>query len=428
MNIHWKNLAIPVGVVALYLTSGAFANTQNDNILDGDTVRSMDIAPVLGRGYSVQTGTLQSNCVDVNETHVPSYNYAYNFYDFTETTTYDESSVSTDPSTAMGLASTMTGSFAYHTVVEKLKHKRSSTGKVSLRTHLVVGTMRVERFYSTIEEHKSALIPEAEILLTKGDYVGFFKACGPNYIRTIRRAQEVTAIFTFQSTSTGLARQFAAELKVKGSDGSPSAVTLSSKSKYSTILSTLEIDIHAYGLGLDQQGTGTLVANSLEDYGDTMNFAFDAMTKNEDYTIGMVYTIVIKPWVENPLFTAAVGTSSSASPLLKLPAVRSTLPRAVRTVVAGGGNYVDGDSRGDLECSVAGQEMDSDFYCCPSASLYNPITGEYNSDNPNIVNAGFLKILLSLFQVRPWQPWLRMLNMSFSWIKLFDTSFISLHH
>ena len=76
MNINWKNLAIPVGVLALYLTNSASANTQNDNILDGDTVRSMDIAPVLGRGYSVETGTLQSTCVDVNETHVPSYNFA----------------------------------------------------------------------------------------------------------------------------------------------------------------------------------------------------------------------------------------------------------------------------------------------------------------------------------------------------------------
>ena len=59
----------------------------------------------------------------------------------------------------------------------------------------------------------SELSPSAKILLDKQDYIGFFKSCGPNYVRGIRRSQELTIIFTFLSPSKDIPSEFAAELK-----------------------------------------------------------------------------------------------------------------------------------------------------------------------------------------------------------------------
>ncbi len=44
-------------------------------IISDDRVRSLDITPVLGRGYSIMTNSFQSNCLQVDESTIPTYNY-----------------------------------------------------------------------------------------------------------------------------------------------------------------------------------------------------------------------------------------------------------------------------------------------------------------------------------------------------------------
>ena len=58
--------------VALYLPK--VDSTSPFTIAD-DRVRSLDISPVLGRGYSIMTNTFQSTCLVVEEATVPSFNY-----------------------------------------------------------------------------------------------------------------------------------------------------------------------------------------------------------------------------------------------------------------------------------------------------------------------------------------------------------------
>ena len=48
-------------------------------IIADDRVRSLDISPVLGRGYSIMTNTYQSTCLVVEQTTVPSFNYDCKF-------------------------------------------------------------------------------------------------------------------------------------------------------------------------------------------------------------------------------------------------------------------------------------------------------------------------------------------------------------
>ena len=78
--------------------------------------------------------------------------------------------------------------------------------------------MRIERYYASLREEVSPLVEPAQELLNRQDYVGFFKACGPNYIRGIRRAQEVTAMFSFKSSDVETASQYASNVQVKLAD------------------------------------------------------------------------------------------------------------------------------------------------------------------------------------------------------------------
>jgi len=47
----------------------------NPFLISDDRVRKLDIAPVLGRGYSIMTDTYMSTCLIVDDTTVPSFNY-----------------------------------------------------------------------------------------------------------------------------------------------------------------------------------------------------------------------------------------------------------------------------------------------------------------------------------------------------------------
>ena len=69
-------------------------------------------------------------------------------------------------------------------------------------------------------------------------------------VRSIRRAQEITVIFKFNSPSRDLAQEFAAGIKVQ-SGTSAIDESILDKKKFSLIKESLEIKVLAYGLGLN---------------------------------------------------------------------------------------------------------------------------------------------------------------------------------
>ena len=50
--------------------------------ISDDRIRSLDISPVLGRGYSIMTNAFHSTCLVVEEVTTPSYNYDCKFIYF----------------------------------------------------------------------------------------------------------------------------------------------------------------------------------------------------------------------------------------------------------------------------------------------------------------------------------------------------------
>lgn len=57
-----------------FLAAVAIANGSPYTISD-ERVRSLDVTPVLGRGYSIGTDSFHSTCLVVSDTTTPSYNY-----------------------------------------------------------------------------------------------------------------------------------------------------------------------------------------------------------------------------------------------------------------------------------------------------------------------------------------------------------------
>jgi hypothetical protein len=70
MNAVVKNIAI----AALALLP--VATNANPYIISDERARSLDVTPVLGRGYSVMTNSFQTTCLEFTDITVPSFNYA----------------------------------------------------------------------------------------------------------------------------------------------------------------------------------------------------------------------------------------------------------------------------------------------------------------------------------------------------------------
>lgn len=266
-------------------------------------IRDHDLTPVLGRGFSLATGTLQSSCLEVVERTRPSYDYDYYF---TEVKSSSEEEVE------KSFEGKFKGSFSYWGVKVKIKASVKSASKSNTKKskRFIIATMRTERYYDSVDEIHARLSSDAHSLLASGQYISFFQACGPNYIRSIRRAQEVTAIFEYESESKTGNSEFEAKLKVDISGWGQKASTemkYESKSKHHSENSSLKISIVGYGLGLNEDGAGSLIAKSMDDYMKVMEFAFRSMQATG---IGMVQSIEIVPWVDNPQFQVAAGLAT----------------------------------------------------------------------------------------------------------------------
>ncbi len=262
----------------------------------------------------------------------------------------------------------------------------SSTTKISRETYFIVAVMRIERYYASLKEEKSNLTKEARILLERQDYVGFFKGCGPNFIRGIRRAQEVSAIFKFTSSTTELASDFTKSLKATSKQGAAkeevATTDFSTQSKYDAITSNLQIDIVGFGLGLNGPKGESLVASNVEEFKEVMSFAFNIMTKTDDAShAGMVYGIEIAPWVENVQFQKASGLYNGD---VKIPLSRNLIPKSYRLDTDGRTKITRYDSslREEYRCKNQGLEIDKYGFCCEPVSLYDNIQRIYNFTNP----------------------------------------------
>jgi hypothetical protein len=261
-------------------------------------------------------------------------------------------------------------------------------GKVSVKTRALAATMSIERYYSSMREEISPLSPDAIKLLTEEDYVGFFKACGPTYTRSIRRAQEVVAYLSYVEASKTRARQYNSQFQASSGrwqfmNKYKKKRSSTAASKYKSVNSSLTIEIYGWGLGLSQDGSDTLVATSIDDYIQVMKFAFRTMTmsNSDSFAIGMVYGIEVVPWVNNLSFQA---NSRLGDEDIILPMPRSLIPKAYPVDPDNDGviTFVNDESttgRPLWRCRDHGSAIDKYGYCCEIEQLIDVTNEEYRT-------------------------------------------------
>lgn len=240
--------------------------------------------------------------------------------------------------------------------------------------------MRIERYYASVREEVSPLSTDALYLLANEDYIGFFKACGPTYVRSIRRLQEVSTFFIFSSTNTERSTEYANKISVSSWWSGRSNRQSSHRSKFNSESKSMRIVIKGFGMGLSEDGSEALIAQTLDDYAKVMRFAFNSMTKNKNSVhIGMVYGMEIVPWVENTAFQVGATLQDQ---VVEIPLLLSVIPRAYKKYSDPKDyNFVNTD-RGNYRCKEIGYQIDKFGYCCEAEALFNTEKQVYETINP----------------------------------------------
>ncbi len=324
-------------------------------------------------------------------------------------------STANDPDFISHIHEKLGDSFGYHFFKQIIKERQEevSTKPGSLKTDLryIVSTMRIERYYTSMDDASSKLLDEAQELLNNQDYFGFFKACGPTFIRGIRRAQEITAIFSFDYTDEDTALKFSSSVRRSAGYRKTRTTTIREENRVSPVTKNLRIRIIGYGLGLTQKvyldkdgmaateataldeiGSETLVATTLEEYKKVMKFAFITMTKNKDSVhIGMVYGVEVVPWVENLAFQVFSGLQDE---VVEVPLARSMIPIAYRRTDPTDTKFVnDEETRAAFRCKDIFLEIDMFGYCCTPDALFDHETQTYDPNDPQLRTCRPIRVL-----------------------------------
>lgn len=291
------------------------------------------------------------------------------FYDF-----------SSSSNTLVDMASEFSFSFAYWGYKAKYSAESKTTTSSASKTRTLVASMRIERYYSSVKEERSIMKSDAITMLSNKDYVGFFTSCGPTYIRSLRRAQEVTAFLNFKSTNSESASSYVSSVQTSTWYGYGSDSSSSSSSQSSSESKSLKITIQGYGLGLTVKGSETLIATSIEEFQGVMKFAYNSMTRVKDtVNIGMVYGMEVIPWVNNPQFQLNAAIDDE---IIEVPVIRSLIPKAIN-LSDPSDTYFNNTARENYRCKEPTFAIDKFGACCEFGELYDFTEKQYNLLNPH---------------------------------------------
>mmetsp|Transcript_23457 Transcript_23457/g.53540 ORF Transcript_23457/g.53540 Transcript_23457/m.53540 type:complete len:543 (-) Transcript_23457:264-1892(-) len=254
-----------------------------------------DSTPALGRGYSPGTGIYFSKCLAGTKTTTTTFDYDFFLF-----------SLSASRSSSEIGGGSIKERTSYIDVVKKQKEMKENNEKSEMQMKVVVSVISVDKYYTSVDESASALDTNVQDLLQGYGFLSVAQACGPYYIRSIRRSSEVLSFFVYFSGESSESKSKESENLIqsvrRSGKGSDSEETSASTSSWKASL--MIIYISAKGLDLNTDQGGNLIAADLEQYNEAMTVAFSMMINP---LAGQILSMEIVPWSSNPAFQGAVG-------------------------------------------------------------------------------------------------------------------------
>uniref|UniRef100_A0A7S1G1Q9 Uncharacterized protein n=1 Tax=Corethron hystrix TaxID=216773 RepID=A0A7S1G1Q9_9STRA len=262
--------------------------------------------PVMGRGYSAATSQMLSSCMIVPDLTNPTFDYDYKYQEVSKTfsgyglevpyghgnSLFDDFKNFVGVGDGDGLFDCPVMDKIFNAMRRETDNLISGNIFADQRAQFVFTVMKADLYYNSADESSMSLSADAVGLLRRGEFIGFIQACGPAFIRSIRRTKQIGTLFTMKTSSTQSSSYFSSWFWFRRGGQS----TASSSN-------TNSLNIEIFGVGLYfNAADSTLVAKSMDDYDAVMAYGFESM---KDQRTGLVESIEILPWASSTSFQVA---------------------------------------------------------------------------------------------------------------------------
>lgn len=193
----------------------ALLSRTDGRVIDGFAVKgNKNVAPVLGRGYSYTTGMFLSKCLSHGAITPPSFDYTFHFR---ETQSQHQIDASNGIENKLYQPETPGGrSMHEKSKLNSMGFKKTGKMENSVQTHLMFAEMKIDKYYASMDESESVLDGNVQAMLARQDFLGVISACGPSYVRGIRRTAELIVSFEYSSVKSAGSTKFENSMRSDG--------------------------------------------------------------------------------------------------------------------------------------------------------------------------------------------------------------------
>ncbi len=298
------NLKYCVLLIILLISPGL---TASPRIISDNRIEDLNGFPTLGRGYSMNSNTLQSMCFKSVQKSKPTFDLNYDIEEITDE--YLKKLLISDKNRIQ------------NTRLNVFINKYYQTGEVSENKKYTLKNLivkvEVNQYYYSMDETHSNLSESVKELLKKKQYVTFFNSCGHFYIRSVGTFSTYYALLQYRLTGEGY-DEFRGNLEKglfnfyeenggtpavlkpdpskkgkKNSIGNPDSSKLRDDSKFRGL------KVYVQGIGLSTGNPVNLIPVNISQFRKTVQEAVKLMQAPD---AGLVSSIEVVPWMENPEF------------------------------------------------------------------------------------------------------------------------------
>lgn len=275
-------------------------------LITDNRIENLNGFPSIGRGYNLQSNTLQSMCFAKLVKNKPTFDLNYDVEEVTQDFFSDIPEVGKKRLEKINA----------HFFVNKYyrKNELDNVKKVYQLKNLLV-RVEIRNYYYALDETQSRISPSVRQLLENKEYVTFFNSCGQHYVRSVGSFSSYMALLQYRLTPDEQADQAFAQRIERG------LFNFSGDKKigkgFSKAAEARGMRVFIQALGLSKGELVNLVPVDIDQFRTTVQ---DTVKLMQDPSSGLVSYIEVVPWVENPELTVFItsGITGGGEQFIKL--------------------------------------------------------------------------------------------------------------
>ncbi len=286
-----KNLAILlISLFIAAVSSGLLEGSPK--VIEDNRIENLNGFPTIGRGYSIYSNRLQSMCFEKIVKTKPTFDLDY---ELTVINSDFFKNISVSGKDRLSKANLTQ-------FLKKYYSERESAGGNTYHLQNLLVNLEIKSYYYALDETSSQLSKSVRQLLERKQYVAFFNSCGHHYVRAVGSFSTYVALLQYrQSDDNEKDGEFKKNLE-KGlfnfqGKGKPGK-------EFTDDAEYRGLRVYIKGVGLSKGNMVNLIPVDIEQFRQTIQ---DAVKLMQDPNSGVISSIEIVPWIENPELVSFIG-------------------------------------------------------------------------------------------------------------------------